>query len=249
MRSEQIERKHSKTMRTPSKIFSLSVLMIYTGVAFGISAPPDIYATAFTNEKVKPASESQLFTASATIIPVALERDGFTVTSAAQTRQKDTNDSPGSVTSQLRQTRQSIKLHEPDDKTVFFPLKAWTFDYQINGYQTEQRPTHGGTDFQAPSGTEIYAVAAGVVTEVGSGGGFGNYLIIEHQLGGHVVTTLYAHQVEAPIVNVHDTVEALELIGHVGSTGDSTGPHLHLVVKIDGVAQDPAAWLELNALR
>lgn len=236
-------------MRTSSKLLSLGALLAYTGVAVMISMPQDAKAFAYTSETAQPAAEYQSYTVPANTADIPITRDAFTVYSAAQVRQAYVIEHPGAITSKLQQTKSSTRIHDPQDGTVFFPLTAWNFDYAINGYHTEGRPEHAGTDFQADAGTEMFSIAAGTVTEVGSGGEFGNFCVIEHVIGGKKVTSTYAHQIEAPLVKVGDAVEALELIGHVGSTGKSTGPHLHLVVTVDGVEQDPAAWLEVNALR
>ena len=94
---------------------------------------------------------------------------------------------------------------------------------------------HTGTDIPAPSGTPIYAANDGIVTTVNSNpyaSSYGNYCIISHG-GGYA--TLYAHQCQAPIVNVGDTVSKGQVIGYVGTTGNSTGNHLHFELRINGV--------------
>ena len=99
---------------------------------------------------------------------------------------------------------------------------------------------HTGTDYAAPEGTPIYAAADGVVVEAGWGGAYGNYTVIQHEDG---TTTHYAHQ-SSQSVSVGDTVSAGEQIGTVGSTGNSTGAHLHFEVRDSaGNFMDPIAWL------
>lgn len=100
---------------------------------------------------------------------------------------------------------------------------------------------HTGLDFAAPEGTPIFAAADGVVVTAGWGGAFGNYTVIEHADG---TTTHYAHQA-SQAVHVGDQVTAGQQIGTVGSTGNSTGPHLHFEVhSASGERMDPAAWLK-----
>jgi murein DD-endopeptidase MepM/ murein hydrolase activator NlpD len=95
---------------------------------------------------------------------------------------------------------------------------------------------HYGLDFSAPQGTPIYATADGSVTTAGStGNGFGNHVIINH---GYGYETLYGHMVRVKVRN-GQTVRRGEVIGWVGSTGKSTGPHCHYEVHKNGEKLDP----------
>ena len=104
----------------------------------------------------------------------------------------------------------------------------------ING-----RPdNHNGTDIPAPNGTPIYAAQNGVVTTVNSNryaSSYGYYCIINH---GNGYATLYAHQNQVPIVKEGQTVNKGQVIGYVGSTGRSTGYHLHFELRVNGVRGD-----------
>ena len=91
---------------------------------------------------------------------------------------------------------------------------------------------HAGTDFAAPGGTPIYAAASGYVQVAGwSSGGYGNYVIIYHgkMSDGNTYSTLYGHM-RSVATSAGKYVKQGELIGYVGSTGNSTGNHLHLEV-------------------
>lgn len=99
---------------------------------------------------------------------------------------------------------------------------------------------HSGCDISAPTGTEIRAAAAGTVITSGWMGGYGNSIEIDHGSG---VTTLYAHCSEL-LVPVGTVVSKGQPIARVGSTGVSTGPHLHYEVHLGGVAVDPAPYLK-----
>ena len=98
---------------------------------------------------------------------------------------------------------------------------------------------HTGTDIPAPSGTPIYSAKAGVVTTVvpdsGTGTGYGNYCIVYH---GNGYATLYAHMKSLPTVSVGQMVSDGQLLGYVGTTGSSTGNHLHFELRIDGNRAD-----------
>ena len=98
---------------------------------------------------------------------------------------------------------------------------------------------HPGLDIEAGSGTPIHAATAGVVVMAGDCGGYGNCVVIDH---GTSVATVYAHQSEV-YSQVGDQVAAGQVIGLVGSTGRSTGPHLHFEVRFHGIPIDPMPTL------
>ena len=99
---------------------------------------------------------------------------------------------------------------------------------------------HGGVDFAGAPGTSILAAAAGEVVMVDRLHIRGNTTLIDHGWG---LFTLYAHQDET-LVQLGDVVESGQLIGTVGSTGRSTGPHLHWEVWLNGVNVDPMQWVQ-----
>ena len=104
---------------------------------------------------------------------------------------------------------------------------------------------HTGLDFAAPSGTPIESVANGVVTEAGYAGSYGNRTIVTLEDGTEL---WYCHQTSIA-VSVGDTVRGGQLIGYVGSTGNVTGPHLHLEVHPGaGDAVDPFAALVVHGV-
>lgn len=135
---------------------------------------------------------------------------------------------------------------------VVFPLPSgtWThtsdFGMRVNPV-TGVRQLHAGADYAAPMGTPILAVADGRVIAVGPHGGLGNHIEIEHTVNGSPVVTVYGHIRDGGIhVAVGDMVRAGQQVGEVGSTGNSTGPHLHLEVHPGGAAAtpvNPVPWL------
>ena len=96
---------------------------------------------------------------------------------------------------------------------------------------------HRGTDYAAPGGTSIYAVTGGVVTAAAYHYSWGYYVQVYHGKDdkGNTYSTLYAHMNSAPIVSVGDSVSKGQTLGYVGSTGNSTGNHLHLEMKVNNV--------------
>ncbi len=109
------------------------------------------------------------------------------------------------------------------------------FGYRIDPVYKDRR-LHPGLDFTAPVGTPIYAAADGVVKDAGfNTGGYGNRVVVNHGFG---YETLYAHMVRIK-ARVGTKVKRGEVIGYVGSTGKSTGPHLHYEVHKNGTQLDP----------
>lgn len=102
---------------------------------------------------------------------------------------------------------------------------------------------HAGVDFSSACGTPIRAAAAGTVTGRSYDSASGNRLTIDHgRLGGHHLVTIYLHA-QRYSVRVGQRVTRGQIVGHVGSTGLSTGCHLHLSVKADGRQVDPLRFL------
>lgn len=135
---------------------------------------------------------------------------------------------------------------------VVFPLPEGTwvltspFGMRTHPITGEQK-LHTGTDFAAPDGTPILAAADGVITIAEFSGGYGGLIVIEHTIDGQTVATAYAHMWQHGIhVHAGDRVSAGQHIGDVGSSGMSTGAHLHFEVRPGGTnaeAIDAAAWL------
>ncbi|MCC6311464.1 MAG: M23 family metallopeptidase [Trueperaceae bacterium] len=99
---------------------------------------------------------------------------------------------------------------------------------------------HGGLDIAAPSGTPVKAARSGVVTRSGWWGTYGNVVVLDHGDGSE---TRYAH-LSAVAVRVGQALRQGDVLGAVGSTGASTGPHLHFEVRFDGRAVDPLPYLQ-----
>ncbi len=130
---------------------------------------------------------------------------------------------------------------------VVLEAKPWTLP--VRGYRLTGRfgqssglwaRTHTGLDFAAPEGAEIRSIAPGVVVSAGYDGSYGNKTAVRLEDG---TVLWYAHQSSIG-VSVGQRVDQGQVLGHVGSTGNVTGPHLHLEVRPgDGDPIDPQSWL------
>jgi len=107
------------------------------------------------------------------------------------------------------------------------------------GYRRSMGDFHTGVDFAGPTGTAIYASDGGRVTYAGWKGNYGYCVFIDH---GNGYTTVYAHCSKL-LVNVGDRVAKGETIARVGSTGRSTGPHLHFEIRVNGKHQNPLNYI------
>ena len=118
-----------------------------------------------------------------------------------------------------------------------------TFGYRVDPF-LGRAALHSGLDLRAKTGTPARATAGGVVVTAGVSGGYGNLVEIDH---GNGLSTRYGH-LSAILVSEGQTVAANEIIGRVGTTGRSTGPHLHYEVRIDDEATDPARFVRASRL-
>lgn len=159
----------------------------------------------------------------------------------------------GGVDIQAGQGRAAFRFFPGDDfsptERIFFlhrdfrfPLRSFTltsaFGPRVNPVTGRFR-VHEGLDLAAPAGTDVFAAREGVVTETGSDPVYGNYIVIQHQENW---ASLYGH-LSYIAVALRQEVRSGTLIGSVGSTGQSTGPHLHFELRRNGKAQDPGKYL------
>jgi murein DD-endopeptidase MepM/ murein hydrolase activator NlpD len=136
----------------------------------------------------------------------------------------------------------------------------WPFPYEVpitDGFGPRPAPCggcstfHYAIDLVPGAGTPIYAIADGVVIDHVDGfGSWGNYVRIQHSIGGRTVITSYAHmQTGSSPLAIGDRIAVGDFVGLVGATGQVTAPHLHLEIEDDGVRVDPFIWLTQNTSR
>jgi murein DD-endopeptidase MepM/ murein hydrolase activator NlpD len=135
----------------------------------------------------------------------------------------------------------------PPGPRVAWPLSgAITQPFGCTGYQLEHPTTdcpngfHTGIDIAEPTGAPIHAAAAGLAYPLPDPARYGNFVIVQHP-GGYA--TVYAH-LSRYNVTWGQRVQAGDVIGFVGSTGNSSGPHLHFEVRFAGTAYDPMPFLD-----
>ena len=127
------------------------------------------------------------------------------------------------------------------------PLYIWPVEGRVSSHFGPRNisggsKNHKGVDIACPTGSEIVAARAGTVIWSGWNGGYGYLIKIEHEDGS---VTYYGHNSQL-IAQEGDWVEQGDLIALSGSTGQSTGPHCHFEIRIDGTAVDPEDYLEAN---
>lgn len=114
------------------------------------------------------------------------------------------------------------------------------FGYRIHPI-TGRSSFHGGVDLPAPSGTPVYSVKSGIVAISGYNSSYGNYVVIQHTNG---YSSLYAH-LSSRCVSANQTVAQGQAIGGVGTTGSSTGNHLHFEIRVNGNKTNPCNYYSI----
>jgi murein DD-endopeptidase MepM/ murein hydrolase activator NlpD len=206
--------------------------------------------TAETERRVKAIEQRQLALAAALasedVDPASLQRLGFYPAAPGRDGVGGPDGKGDPTFKQLFMSWKKLdSLHDnaiavPADK----PVKTAAF---TSGYGVRSDPfrgsaaMHAGIDLSGPVGTPIYATADGQVSEAGwNSGGYGNLVKIDH---GRGIETRYAH-LSAVGVRPGQQVKRGQLIGQMGSTGRSTGSHLHYEVRIDGRAVNPVPFMK-----
>ncbi|WP_217247031.1 M23 family metallopeptidase [Streptomyces sp. AC602_WCS936] len=139
----------------------------------------------------------------------------------------------------------AVRLDQPDedfDRSWVAPVRTYALSASFGSGGARWANRHTGQDFAVPVGTPVRSVGAGRVVKVSCGGAFGMQVVVQHA-GGYY--TQYAH-LAAVAVDQGDRVRPGQWVGQSGSTGNSTGPHLHFEVRVTpevGSALDPVPWL------
>lgn len=242
--------------RIAQKSFPPVVMLAAAALLVGTSVP----ATALFDPDAPPASTAMASIAASADANAASEiaeeqvvtvEPGADLTTAVASRDE------WSVTSYAEMLRLKYGNRDFSYSTSGSGAVRWPFPAAVpisSGFGERVAPCrycssyHQGLDFNPGSGTPIFAIADGVVIKAEHSGGFGNHAIIVHTINGQRVTSTYAHMTRdsSPLV-VGQEIRVGDFVGTVGSTGTSTGAHLHFEIRIDDIAIDPFAWLQANA--
>ncbi|RMG59372.1 MAG: M23 family metallopeptidase, partial [Deltaproteobacteria bacterium] len=134
-----------------------------------------------------------------------------------------------------------VRLEVLESMPTLWPVRGVIssgFGTRISPF-TRRAVFHRGLDIQAPMGAEVRAAGAGKVVRSSFDPSFGNVVVIDH---GNGYRSLYAHMSEI-LVRLGDYVQRGQVIGRVGTTGRSTGPHLHFEIRVNGVPTNPFRYL------
>lgn len=226
-----------------SKLFSLGAMIGVGALMVSTSLPANAFynsADAAGTSIKSMTSRTQSLKVASTAVETASARDEYTVSSLAQKLR-------------LKYGNQSFSYTNDINGTI-----QWPFPVAVpisSGYGPRISPCggcssfHQGVDFDPGRGAAIGAIADGVVSQVvATHSGWGNHVVVEHVINGQKVESLYGHMLDNSFaVAVGDTVKVGQTLGLVGSTGESTGAHLHLEIRLNGVPVNPFAWLKANA--
>ncbi|WP_137720199.1 M23 family metallopeptidase [Methylobacillus flagellatus] len=127
----------------------------------------------------------------------------------------------------------------PDSAPVFASYNSSSFGWRVDPF-TGRNAFHEGLDFTADVGSPVFAAADGLVVAAEGRSDYGNIIIVDHGAG---METRYAH-LSSFSAKVGDRVQKGQVIGKVGNTGRSTGPHLHFEVRLNGAPLDPRKYLQ-----
>ncbi len=230
-----------------SRLLSFAALLFAGAFIVGVTVPAnalDVFAASET-------ADTSLLAAATKVEGQAVEVEGGDVTVAARDG------------FEVKSWAEVLKA-QYGTRNYSYSMSGWTgavrwpFPYVVpisSGFGERAAPcrgcstVHNAIDLTPGAGAPIYAIADGVVIRrEPRGGSWGNNLTLEHQINGHTVTSSYAHmQWDSSPIELGQTVKVGDFLGLVGATGQATGAHLHLEIKVDGEYVDPYVWLKANA--
>jgi murein DD-endopeptidase MepM/ murein hydrolase activator NlpD len=230
--------------RTASRVTVVGALLFTAGLVVSTSLPAQaLYVPQPGAATVRASVQDAQSLSVGDAVEGTVDRDAYTVSDA----QRSVTPSAGMATDPSTFTNDAsgtIQWPFP----VGVPISSGFGGRQVAGCSFCST-FHQGVDFAPGAGTAIGAVADGTVIKVqANDGGFGNDVWIEHDVDGKQFVSVYGHMLDNSFQVVQgQQVKVGQTVGLVGSTGNSTGPHLHLEIRIDGVPVDPLAWLQANA--
>lgn len=239
----------TRTQRTSR----LTVVSAVAAVVLFASSAMPAHASANTSmatSTIAPTVRTQDYAVTQAVASASTSRDGFTVNEAKQVVVAAPT-GKGAVTAGAVNSGAEVTIGGEVRSPFPGPVRM------SSGFGWRSAPCgacsslHQGLDFNPGMGAPIGAVAAGTVRVSGTYFSYGQTVIVDHVVDGRKVSTLYGHMIpgSSPL-RVGDRVDAGQFLGSVGSSGVSTGAHLHLEVLMDGTLPiDPRAWIESHTGR
>ena len=224
------------------KLFSIGTMLGIGAIMISTSLPANAFfnpSDAASTAKSS-SSNSQSMKVASTVTEPVVSRDPYTVSSLLEQLK-------------LKYGNRNFSYTNDIDGTI-----QWPFPVPVpisSGFGPRIAPCggcssiHEGIDFTPGRGVAIGSITDGVVSAViASHAGLGNHVIVDHVINGQLVQSVYAHMLDGSMtVTVGEAVKVTQKLGEVGSTGESTGAHLHLEIQLNNVPVDPFAWLKANA--
>ena len=224
------------------KLFSIGTMLGIGAIMISTSLPANAFfnpSDAASTAKAS-SSNSQSMKVASTVTEPVVSRDPYTVSSLIEQLKLKYGNRNFSYTNDINGTIQ------------------WPFPVPVpisSGFGPRIAPcggcssVHEGIDFTPGRGVAIGSIADGVVSAViASHAGLGNHVIVDHVINGQLVQSVYGHMLDGSMtVTVGEAVKVTQKLGEVGSTGESTGAHLHFEIHLNNVPVDPFAWLKANA--
>jgi murein DD-endopeptidase MepM/ murein hydrolase activator NlpD len=235
----------SRQKGQPNRLTSGGAPFAVAGVAVVAVAAAGGLNVSDVSEATTPSAKDADTTAQASLSAIPLDRQitALRTNTSVLAQRASRAQQRASLEEARRKAEQARKRAEALRPKFALPLREFRLTAGFGQSSNLWSSTHTGLDFAAPAGTPIRAVADGVIVAAGYDGAFGFRTIIRHEDG---TETMYAHQ--SSFVRRSGKVKAGQVIGRVGTSGNSTGFHLHLEVHVDGQPINPKTWLRKNGL-
>lgn len=224
------------------------VMAVAASLAIGMTVPATSLMATASSETVDAAASA---TTSAPRVAVVAEAVDAAAVAPAPSRDSYT---AGSSAALQMASYQAAGLGYAPGYVPTTGSIRWPFPYSTtmsSGFGEYRGDSiHTGLDFNPGIGSPVQSIAAGTVISAGWGptSALGYYVVVQHEINGELIESTYAHMIDgSSSLAPGQSIPVGTIVGEVGNTGLSTGPHLHLIIKVNGVAVDPYEWLSTNA--
>jgi murein DD-endopeptidase MepM/ murein hydrolase activator NlpD len=241
VRSAARVRKLATTGVTFAAMAFVALMAVSTSLpAEALLSSADVQAAAYAAHKTTQSEPAQTLTMDGGTDTISVQRDGYESKTIAEV-------------AQASGIRMEATFTNNPNGTIQWPFAVGVHIGDHFGARdcAGCSANHMGQDFNPGIGAPIQAIADGVVSYTEDGeGSLGVHMIIDHMIGGKLVSSVYAHMIHGSMLfKTGDVIKVGQVIGKVGNTGMSTGPHLHFEIRLggkNGLHVDPLAWLYAN---